>query len=111
MRYFSWVLLLALLAGNGIGATLENTTITLLMIDKNHGNKIFIKTSIPHAKGTPSCHTSDWDFVMPYDDQLDKAMFALLLASNTTQKPVTLYGTGTCAIRPDIETLQRTEAR
>lgn len=91
--------------------TIDNTMISMIMVDKNHGNKVFVKTSTPHGKGTPTCHTSEWDFVFQVDDQTDKNILTLLIAAQNTQRPVSLFGTGTCISRPDVENLQRVEAR
>lgn len=92
-------------------ANINSTHIALLMVDKNHTEKVFIRTSISHPVESPACHTSDWGFVMQYKDDFDKAMFSMLLTAFSAQKLVTLYGNGVCELRPAIETLRRIEMK
>lgn len=106
-----FTLLLLIFGGQLSAANISNTHITLLMVDKNHTNKVFIRTSISHPIENPACHTSEWDFVMPYKDDFDKAMFSMLLTAFSAQKLVTLYGNGVCELRSDIETLRRIEMK
>lgn len=91
--------------------TLTDVNITLLMMDKNHSGKVFIKTSKSRTANAPACHTSDWSFVMSYSDEMDKAIYSALLAAHLSGRTLNLYGSGSCVLRPDAETLIRFEMK
>lgn len=91
-------------------SSINNTQISMLMIDQGHGDKVFIRTSIAHQAGNPSCHNSIWSFVLPLDTELQNKMHAMLLAAQTSGKTINLKGYGsTCNVHTGIETLQRIE--
>lgn len=52
----------------------------------------------------PDCATSGY-WAVNTDTQQGKAMLSLLLTANATGKKVSFLGTGTCSLRPDMETL------
>ncbi len=87
----------------------NNSVITKLMIDINHGEKVFIKMD-KEPSARPSCHTSPWSFVLPLSSEIHKNMYAMLLAAQTTSKSIDLEGYNqTCSVHSGIETLRRIE--
>ncbi len=91
-------------------ASLSNTKITTLMLDKNHGKAVFIETTT--LPTTPiSCHHSKrWSYVLPLESDLDKHFYSMLLTAHAAGKTVNLDGVnGTCAVHDGIETLRRIE--
>lgn len=95
---------LAIITGESLfAATQSNVTLERVNINKPLGNLVFIRTSQPP---TPSgCHTdTNWNFVMPYDSELDKAMYSMLLSAMASNMTVELHGSGSCSV-PSIETL------
>lgn len=103
--------LICLLVAAQIGhaATVSNTLINVVMIDRGHGAKVFVKTGTTKT-GNPTCHTSSgWAFVFPLENDTDKAMYSALLAAKNAGSKVTLTGTATCAVYSSIETLNRIE--
>jgi len=55
-------------------------------------------------KEKPACATSGYWAVNTETEQ-GKAILTLLLTSSATGKKLTLYGTGACSLRPDMETV------
>ncbi len=92
-----------------LAGEVSNTTITKLMIDTNHGDKVFIKTE-KEPTARPTCHSSSWSFVLPLDNELYKNMYSMLLAAQTAGKSIELKGRNqTCSVHEGIETLRRIE--
>ena len=90
-----------------------NAKITKLMIDKNHGSIVFIKTDGTSDR-TPGagCHTNaSWDYVADLADASGQEIFSTLLAARASQQEVSLRGKGQsiCDIHSKVETLRRVE--
>jgi len=62
---------------------------------------VYIKGSY-NAK--PDCATSGY-WAVNTETQQGRAILSLLLTANATGKTVTFLGTGSCSLRPDMETL------
>ena len=90
-----------------------NAHIIKLMIDKNHGSIVFIKTDGTSDR-TPGagCHTNaSWDYVAGLADGSGQEIFPTLLAARASQQEVSLRGKGQsiCDIHSNVETLRRVE--
>lgn len=105
------MLLMSLLAiQTSFAATVSNTGISVVMIDRKNGAKVFVKTSVIKTANNPTCHTNtSWAFVLPLTNELEKAMYSAILAAKNTGKKVNLVGTGDCGTHTGIETLNRIE--
>lgn len=90
-------------------STIADTKISMLMLDQYHGDKVYIKTTIPHQLNNPSCHNSIWSFTLQLTSPLQEKMYSMLLAAQTAGKKVSLIGYGSCSIHTGIETLRRIE--
>jgi len=99
-----------LLANSAFAGVVQEGVITRLMIDKVHGNKLFIKVSGTHSEKL-ECHTNGtWQFVMPLSQELDKTIYvSMLLAAHASGKKIRLDGNNSCDVFGSIETLRRIE--
>ncbi|MGB5398517.1 MAG: hypothetical protein WBN96_15320 [Gammaproteobacteria bacterium] len=52
----------------------------------------------------PACATSGY-WAINTETEQGKALLTLLITSSATGKSITLYGTGSCSLRPDMETV------
>ena len=107
-------LIAALVFSANISASeILNAHITKLMIDKNHGTIVFIKTDGTSDR-TPGagCHTNaSWDYVADLADASGQEIFSTLLAARAGQQEVSLRGKGQsiCDLHSGVETLRRIE--
>lgn len=103
------IIIFLVLSSNSQAATILNTKITLLMIDKQYPNKVFIKASRPHNYKSPRCISSSWSFVLKIKNSFDKNMYEALLAAKINDSEVNLTGNKTCKIHKGVEDLRRIE--
>lgn len=110
MKWASAVMFVgALLAApSSFAVTVSNTEIGMIMIDRGHGAKVFIRTTVAKPTG-PSCHNSTWAYVLPLVTDVDKTLYSTLLAAKAASAKVNLVGSGECGIHTAIETLTRIE--
>ncbi|ROQ23371.1 hypothetical protein [Gallaecimonas pentaromativorans] len=109
MKKYWQVLLVSLMVFPSFATTMSNVKITTLMMDKSHGNLLFIKTDKTHTSGSPDCYASSWSFVFQLDGTLADKMYSALLAAKTTNTTITLVGSDSCELYGGIETLRRLE--
>ena len=101
------------LSANVSASEILNSHVTKLMIDKNHGTIVFIKTDGTSDR-TPDtgCHiNSTWDYVADLTDATGQEIYSALLAAKASQQEVSLRGKGqsTCDLYGNVETLRRIE--
>ena len=101
------------LSANVSASEILNSHVTKLMIDKNHGTIVFIKTDGTSDR-TPGagCHTNPtWDYVANLADATGQEIYSILLAAKTAQQEVSLRGKGqsVCDLYNGVETLRRVE--
>lgn len=109
MKPALFIVIFLLLSNSSQAATLLNTKITLLMIDKQYPNKVFIKASRPHNYKSPRCISSSWSFVLKINNPFDKRMYEALLAAKINDREVNLTGSKTCKVHEGVEDLRRIE--
>jgi hypothetical protein len=78
--------------------------ITGIAIDTHDDNMAFISVNVAKTDN-PACSTSAWAFVLPLTTPLQNLMFSQLLAARTTQRFVSLSGSGLCDTYASVETL------
>ncbi len=103
------MLLLFINSSQAQAATLLNTKITILMIDKQYPNKVFIRASRPHSYKSPKCISSSWSFVLKINNKFGRHMYQALLAAKANDREVNLTGNKTCKIHKGVEDLRRVE--
>jgi hypothetical protein len=101
------------LSANVSASEILTSHVTKLMIDKNHGTIVFIKTDGTSDR-TPGagCHTNPtWDYVANLADATGEEIYSILLAAKTAQQEVSLRGKGqsVCDLYNGVETLRRVE--
>ena len=108
------ILLTTLILSANISASeILSAHITKLMIDKNHGTIVFIKTD-GTSNRTPGagCHTNtNWDYVADLADSSGQEIYSALLMAKASQQEISLHGKGqsVCDIHNKVETLRRIE--
>jgi hypothetical protein len=105
------VLLASIMAApTGFAATVSNTEIKMVMIERQHGAKVFLTTMVAKTANSPTCHTNaSWAFVLPLTTDTDKAIYSALLAAKSAGRKVNLVGAGECNTHAAIETLTRVD--
>jgi hypothetical protein len=102
---FSLVALILCSSGTFAGEVTD-AVITKLLINKSYGETVFILVD-KSKSNIPACHVNgSWTYVLSVTTELDKKMYALLLAARASQTPVTLNGSGACDVFGSIESLQ-----
>lgn len=102
------IILVLLLASSYSYAGNQTGTIQKLFVSgrdypaPNQNPTHVIITGTYNAK--PGCATSGY-WAVDTDTQQGKSMLSLLLTANATGKSVSFLGTGSCSLRPDMETL------
>lgn len=111
MKFAKIVVLLVfvLTAQLSFAASVNNTEVTVIMLDRSMTAKVFIKTSVARPAGSPTCHTNSWAFVLPLATDTEKAIYSALLSAKTAGKKVNLIGTAECGTHSTVETLNRVE--
>ena len=80
---------------------LVGVNISLLNINKDAGNYLFVRASVPPVVG--GCQTdANWSFVLPLQAEIDNKIFSMLLAAQAAQSKVRLTGTGTCNLGMEV---------
>lgn len=106
----SYVLLI-MYSGFSQSTEYNNATISRLMIDSAHGNKVFIELAVPQA-ATAQCHqSSGWHYVLSLTDELSEKIYAMLLTSYASGKRGRFVGSNQCEVHDKIETLSRIELK
>lgn len=104
------VMLGSLLAAQlSLAASVNNTDVTVVMVDRSMAAKVFIKTSVARPASSPTCHSNGWAFVLPLATDTEKAIYTALLSAKSAGRKVNLVGTGECGTQSTIETLNRVE--
>lgn len=93
----------------GHATTIQNTKISFMMMDANYGHKLYIRTSVNHASGSPACFNSSWSFVLDMSTELGMSMYSTLLAVYMADKSLNLIGNDECNNHTGIEDLRRIE--
>jgi len=111
--FFAALMAALIFSANLSASEILNAHITKLMIDKNHGTIVFIKTDGTSDR-TPGagCHTNaSWDYVADLTDATGQEIFSTLLAARASQQEVSLRGKGQsiCDLYGNVETLRRIE--
>lgn len=112
MKFFKIMTLVSSIfaAQSGLAASVSNTEISMVMIERQNGAKVFLKTTVNKAAGSPTCHTNaSWSFVLPLTTDTDKAIYSALLAAKSAGRKVNLVGAGECNTHTAIETLTRVD--
>ncbi len=80
------------------GSTISDTKITLLGLDKNHPDVLFIRTAkSPLEQDRVGCHTNnDWNYTLKMSSEFDKKIFSAMLAAQNSKQTLTLVGSGNC---------------
>jgi len=108
MKLTCTVICLSLFTFQGVTANVSSAKVKELMLDRNHGEKVFIKLD-KHQAPAISCHTNDWGYVLDISDSLGKTIYSSLLTTYATGKSINFVGSGSCSLYPNIETLRRVE--
>ena len=106
MRILSVILML--FACYGQASEFKSTVITNLMLDKQHGNKVYIQLDAPQSTAA-QCHQSIWHFVLDLSDPVGEKQFAMLLTLHASGKSARFVGNNLCEIHNGIESLTRLE--
>lgn len=94
-----------------MASEISDTTITKIMIDRSHGQKLFIQVAGDPVRSSGHCHVNTmWDYVLSIEDELGKHLNAQILTAYAGQKQVKLAGTDLCDVHAGNETLRRVEA-
>lgn len=92
-------------------AEIDESAISRLMIDRNHGVLIFIDLDKGHSSPI-ACHSSSsWQFVLDISDDLGKQIYSSLLALYASGREGLFAGEGNCNLYNGIETLRRVELK
>jgi hypothetical protein len=79
---------------------LQNVTIVSLATNRSTGY-VYIRASVAPVVG--GCLVDgNWNFVLPIQTDMDKALYSALLAAQAQKAKVRLYGTGTCAVGVEL---------
>lgn len=90
--------------------TMSRGQITKLMVDANHGDKIFVRVQGSVVDAPECSNNGAWQYVLPLDSELRRgAMMSFLLSAHIAGKQVRLDGKGVCDVYSTIETLTRVE--
>lgn len=108
MRLLGVVLML--FACYGQSSEFKSAVISNLMLDKQHGNKVFIQLDAPQSSAA-QCHQSIWHFVLDLTDAVGEKQFAMLLTLHASGKSARFVGNNLCELHEGIETLTRLEMK
>ncbi len=105
MKRMLVILLNLLMTLSATAGTVDHVRITMLNINKDIPNVLFVQTEGTKTGGNPACHiNSTWTFVLPLVDKNDQQILALLLAARASQGLVRIDGNGQCNVFGSIET-------
>ena len=111
MKYFA---LLMLVSFSSISMSTELTGVSIdeLHFNRGLGNKVFIRTSIlPQNQGKITCHTdNNWNYVLPLANEVDRSIYATLLAALSSGKLVRIWDSNSCDSSSGYSTIESLHA-
>lgn len=108
MRVISKLLFIVLFSSQASAGDVSSAQIETLMLDRNHGEKVFIKLNKKHTYPI-NCHKNSWEYILDISDDLGKSIYSSLLASYAAGTTVNFIGSSSCSLYPNIESLRRIE--
>lgn len=92
-------------------SSVDNTTITRVMIDQNYGSIIYVQVA-GTLSNSPSCLTNNtWQYAFDASTTFGKLMFSQVLAAYNSIKTVKIEGAGTCNNFSTVEDMRRIELK
>ncbi|NQZ08946.1 MAG: hypothetical protein HRT35_17465 [Algicola sp.] len=94
-----------------MASSIGNTKITAVLMGEQYGNVVFVVLSTKPAT-VPDCKTNGtFSYAFDPSTSVGKATLSLVLAAYTTKKEVTLTGSNSCTLYPDVENLMQIWAK
>ena len=107
--FLYWLSVLAIVVCPWLSAGESEGPVTQIFVNKPNplcgNNAGAVMFSAGQHTNKPACSHAATDWTIPLDSEWGRAMYSLLLTAAASGKPVKVYGTGTCDVWSDRESV------
>lgn len=113
---FIWTSLLIIFchfftSSNAFATTVDSTTIKRLMLDRSHGEVLFIELQHDQVQKISCDDIQSWQYALDVSDEMGKKMYSLILSAYAAKTTIKAIGNDQCSLHDRVETLNRIELK